>query len=119
MCSSTADRAKDETHRWRPGDHLARQEVAQVTDRPTERQARSDRAHGTPGKGLHREQSSWLTDNSLLQFFQRRCGHPHRQPPGLPATRGERWPTWDPVPQHREQGLGLRTREPQSPGGLG
>lgn len=87
--------------------------------RPSECHTRSDRAHGTPGKGLHREQSLWLTDNSLLQFFQRRCGHQHRQPPGLPATRGKRRPTWDPVPQHSEQGLGLRTREPQSPGGLG
>ena len=87
--------------------------------RPTECHARSDRAHGTPGKGLHKEQTSWLTDNSLLQFFQRRCGHQHRQPPGLPATRGERRPTWESMPQHSEQGLGLRTREPQSPGGLG
>ena len=58
----------------------------------------------------------------------------HRQlaPPVLPAPmwtstqaasgatchqRGKA-PTWDPVPQHSEQGLGLRTREPQSPGGL-
>ena len=54
LCSSTADGAKHETHRWRPGDHPARQKWLRSLLRPTKCHARSNRAHGTLGKGLHR-----------------------------------------------------------------